>query len=112
MKELFASGRFRLVLSLSLLLVFISLGLTFFFFAPSSVSAAIFATLTPTEENLWAFVNVSKPTHTPAPPPTLVPTITEVPGIMDVQVLADTPGPVIPTRQPVEQSAFAAQQPI
>jgi len=112
----------RLSLSLSLLLIFGSLGLTFFFFS-SSASAAIFATLTPTEENLWAFVNVSKPTYTPEPPSTLVPTLTDVPGVMDVQVLADTPVPVIPTQKPVEQaaadqtssdqSAFAAaQQPV
>lgn len=93
--------RSRFLLSLGLLLVFISLGLAFFFFAASPVSAAIFATLTPTEENLWAFVNLPKATYTPTAIPTTTPIPTETPGVMDLQVLADTPVPIIPTQAPV-----------
>jgi len=119
MKKLLSSGRFRLFLSLCLLLIFVGTGLILFFFSSSPASAAIFATLTPTQENLWAFVNVAKPTYTPVAPPTLVPTLTDAPGTMDMQVLADTP---VPTQIPLEQlagnqtsinqSAFDGQQPI
>jgi len=119
MKRFFSSRRVRLFLSLGLILLFGSLGLSLFFFSSSPASAAIFATLTPTQENLWAFVNVSKPTYTPEPPATPVPTLTEAPGTMDMQVMVDTP---FPTRPPVEQlaanqssgnqSMFDGQQPV
>lgn len=97
----------RLGPSLGLLLLFLGLGLTLTFFVTSPASAAIFATLTPTQENLWAFVNLPKATYTPSPQPTFTPIATETPGVMDMQVLADTPIPVIPTDAPV----FAAPQP-
>jgi lipoprotein-anchoring transpeptidase ErfK/SrfK len=105
------------LLSLGLLLIFGSFAFTLFFFSSSPASAAIFATFTPTEENSWAFVNVSKPTYTPTLFPTSTPVFTETPGTMEVQVLADTPVPVLPTREPVQAavdqaSAFAAQEPV
>ena len=119
MKKFFTNRSLRLFLSLGLIFIFGSLGLTLFFFSYSPANAAIFATLTPTQENLWAFVDVAKATYTPAPPATPLPTLTDVPGVMDVQVLADTP---IPTQAPVkqavadqtsvDQSAFAGQQPV
>lgn len=99
------AGRKRLLLSLSLLLFCVSLGLALFFFSSSPASAAIFATLTPTHENVWAFANVSKPTYTPSPAPTLtpVPTFTSVPteppGVMGMEVLANT---AIPTNAPIQ----------
>lgn len=83
---------------LVLLLFCGALILAFFFFSSSPASAAIFATLTPTEENPWAFVEVAKPTYTAAPVftpiPTSIPaTATEAPGVIDMQVLADTAVP-------------------
>jgi lipoprotein-anchoring transpeptidase ErfK/SrfK len=97
---------------LTLLLFCGALILAFFFFSSSPVSAAIFATLTPTEENPWAFVDVPKPTYTPAPiftpiPTSLPATATEVPGVIDMQVLADTAAPVYaaqPAQNPVGYS--------
>jgi lipoprotein-anchoring transpeptidase ErfK/SrfK len=108
MKHTFSTGRFRLFLPLSLILIFISLGLAFFFFSSSPASAAIFATLTPTDENPWAFMDIAKPTYTPTSTPTSTPTPTETPGTVDMQVLADTPTPVI---VPTEPPAFVAAQP-
>jgi hypothetical protein len=108
MKSSPSHGRNRLYLSLGLLLFCGALGVALFFFSSSPASAALFATLTPTEENLWAFVNVVKPTYTPAPSftptpaftptelPTLTPLPTETPGAMAMEVVADTPIPAAP----------------
>ena len=96
MKQTPPTGPFRRFFpSLVLLLFCGALILAFFFFSSSPASAALFATVTPTEENPWAFVSVSKPTYTPAPTstsiPTMIqPTVTEVPGVMEMQVLSDT----------------------
>ena len=84
--------------SLVLLLFFGALVLAFFFFSSSPASAALFATLTPTQENHWAFFAVAKPTYTPAPistpVPTLIPsTATEVSGVMDMQIVENTAVP-------------------
>ena len=84
--------------SLVLLLFFGTLVLAFFFFSSSPVSAALFATVTPTQENHWAFFAVAKPTYTPAPistpVPTLIPsTATEVSGVMDMQIVENTAVP-------------------
>jgi lipoprotein-anchoring transpeptidase ErfK/SrfK len=103
MKKTPPKGLSRLFFSLVLLLFCGASGVALFFFSSSPASAAFFATLTPTQENLWAFVSVAKPAHTPAPVfiptntglPTALPTSipTEVPGAMDMQVLADTAVP-------------------
>ena len=101
MKKTPSNGLSRLLPSLVLLLFCGALGLAFFFFSSSQASAAFFATLTPTQENLWAFVNIAKPGHTPTPVftatnlPTAAPspTATPAPLLMDMQVLADTPIP-------------------
>ena len=96
MKQTPPTGPFRRFFSSLVLLLFCgALILAFFFFSSSPASAALFATLTPTEENPWAFVSVSKPTYTPAPistsiPTMIQPTVTEVPGVMEMQVLSDT----------------------
>ena len=60
-----------------------------------SASAAIFALPTPTQENLWAYVNLPKPTYTPSPLP--APTDTPVPEAPapDGDVMSDAkPGEV------------------
>ena len=60
--------------------VLLSLGLILFFFVTSPASASILPlfvlTTTPTQENLWAFADLPKPTYTPAP--TLAPTMVPV----------------------------------
>jgi lipoprotein-anchoring transpeptidase ErfK/SrfK len=108
MNKTSAAGPSRLRASLPGLFVLLFCGaliLAFFFFTSSPASAALFATLTPTEENPWAFVDLAKPTYTPTaiitPVPTILPpTATEVPGVFDMQVLSDTSVP-----------AYAAQFP-
>lgn len=105
MKKIFSIGRLRLFPTFSLLLICGSLVIAFFFFSSSPVSAALFATLTPTQENLWAFVDLPKATYTPTSLPTSTPTPTETPGVMGMEVLADTPVPIVPT------NAHVAQQP-
>jgi lipoprotein-anchoring transpeptidase ErfK/SrfK len=96
MNKLISLGRIRVFPSLILLLICGSLGLAFFFFSSSPASAALFATVTPTQENLWAFVNLPKATYTrtpfstPTEITTLAPLPTETPGVMAMDVFADT----------------------
>jgi lipoprotein-anchoring transpeptidase ErfK/SrfK len=106
MKKTFSIGRIRLIPIFILLLICGGLVLAFFFFPSSPVSAALFATLTPTQENLWAFVDLPKATYTPTNLPTNTPVPTETPGVMGMEVLADTPVPIVPTKAPQQiQSA-------
>jgi lipoprotein-anchoring transpeptidase ErfK/SrfK len=96
MNKLISPGRIRILPSLILLLTCGGLGLAFFFFSSSPARAALFATMTPTQENLWAFVNLPKATYTPTPiftpteAPTLAPPVTETPGVMAMDVFPDT----------------------
>lgn len=83
----------RVFLSFGLILLCGSIGLALFFYSTSPASAAIFATVTPTRENPWAVAYVPKPTYTPSPIPTVAATNTEVPGVMNMTVLVDTPVP-------------------
>jgi lipoprotein-anchoring transpeptidase ErfK/SrfK len=92
-----------------LILIFIGIALVIFFFATSSANAAIFMSVspTPTQENLWAYVQLPKPTYTAILPPTatLPPTQaptsiaepTATPGEMVMEILQDTP---VPTYSP------------
>lgn len=90
-----------------LILLFTGIGFALFFFATSPASAAIFATVTPTQENLWAYVALPKPTYTatPLPPPPDVPTstpqATETPGQMAMEIVDDT---AVPTYDPAKQT--------
>jgi lipoprotein-anchoring transpeptidase ErfK/SrfK len=80
MSALLPTRRVRLFAGLWLTLLCASLGLIVFFSGASPASASIgslFVSPTPTEENLWAYADLPKPTYTPAP--------TTIP--------ADTPGP-------------------
>lgn len=100
--------RIRFAASLLLTLVFIGIALAIFFFATSPASAAIFVnvTPTPTQENLWAYVELPKPTYTVTSPPTAgptstpEPTTTAAPGEMVMEILQDTP---VPTYAPQQQ---------
>ena len=80
----------RLSLLLILCLVLCG-GLIPFALSSSPVSASIFGTVTPTQENLWAYANVPKPTYTPtsipAPVPTIMPVATESTGSMMMEIV-------------------------
>jgi len=110
--------RIRFFPTLILFLLCGGMGLAFFFFSSSPASALIFATLTPTQENLFAYVDLPKATYTytPAPlstptdMPTVTPEATETPGVMAMEVVADTPTSVYvpPANAPVAQQAQPA----
>ena len=100
MNALFSNGRTRFFITLWLILVFVSVGIFIFFFTTSPVSASIsqvfLPTSAPTQENLWAFADLPKPTHTPEPDlPTTVPTDivlpagTETPSAMTMEIVND-----------------------
>jgi len=111
MKALLSNGRVHLIAVLGLLLLFVSIGIFLFFFtaSPASASINIFGpSPTATQENLWAYVDILKPTYTPAPVTTLppagdavmvptdtpVPAVTETSGSMVMEIVQDTPVPV------------------
>lgn len=104
-------SRLRSTASLWLVPLFTGVGFALFFFATSPASASIFSTITPTQENLWAYVALPKPTYTATPvlPPTDMPTATpqatETPGQMAMEIVEDT---AVPTRGPEQQIARAS----
>lgn len=89
-------NRFPLFITLCLLLCG---GLTVFTITTSPASASIiFGTMTPTQENLWAYANIQKPTYTAisSPPgtsiatsvPTTVPTAAEATSAMGMEIVS------------------------
>ncbi len=102
-----SSGRFRAISCLFLVLLIAGSGFGLLSFMTSPVSAAIFSSPTPTQENLWAYVDLPKPTYTPTPlpPPTDIPTLTpvptETPAQLVMELVDNTP---VPTYSP-EQAA-------
>jgi len=112
-----SDGRLRLAPSLVLVLVFLGIAFAIFFFATSPASAAIFVnvTTTPTQENLWAYVELAKPTYTATVPPTAgprsspeftsTPEVTATPGEMVMEILQDTP---VPTDSPQQMQQVAS----
>ena len=93
MSTLLPTRRVRLLASLWLLLLCTGAGLIIFFTGTSPASAAIdmlFASPTPTQENLWAFVDLPKPTATVVP--TSIPT--------EIPATPDSPASETPTAQP------------
>ena len=111
MKSTSSNGLFRLAPSLLLVLVFMGISLAIFFFATSPASAAIFVnvTPTPTQEDLWAYVDLAKPTYTATLPPTeastSTPEPTSTPGEMVMEILQDTP---VPTYSPQQLAPVAS----
>ena len=96
-------GGMRVLPILLLILFFFSVGIILFFFAPSPASAYIFGpTLTATQENLWAYADVPKPTATqPALPTmttvaadTVIPPVAETPVAMVQMEIVDDVAPV------------------
>ncbi len=103
MNALFSNRRTRLFVILWLILLFISVGFIIFFFATSPVNAYINIlgpTPVPTQENLWAFADLPKPTQTPVPViPTIIPTdpvlpaATETPPSMVMEIVDGASAP-------------------
>jgi lipoprotein-anchoring transpeptidase ErfK/SrfK len=100
--------RFRVLPLLLLTPFLLSIGLVLFFFVTSPASASIvpiFFTLTPTQENLWAFADFPKPTYTVTPAPTIIPVdtaippVTETPSGMVMEIVDDS---ALPTQQAPE----------
>jgi lipoprotein-anchoring transpeptidase ErfK/SrfK len=90
--------RFRILPILLLTPFLLSTGLVLFFFVTSPANASIipiFAlTITPTQENLWAFADFPKPTYTPAPAmmpaDAPIPPATESPASMVMEIVEDS----------------------
>ena len=86
--------------ALGLLLAIGCIALALFFFTASPAGAVLFTTTTPTQENLWAPVNLAKPTasqtatslptETLAPAPA-IPMITETPISFTMQIVENAP---------------------
>ena len=101
-------GRFRAASCLFLVLLIAATGFGLLSFMTFPASAAIFSSPTPTQENLWAYVDLPKPTYTPTPlpPPTDIPTLTPVPTEMPAQLVMEfvdnTP---VPTYSPEQAAA-------
>jgi lipoprotein-anchoring transpeptidase ErfK/SrfK len=86
-----------------LILLFLSIGLIIFFVAASPANASILnafgPTPMPTQENLWAFADLPKPTYTSVPViPTIIPmdtalppAPTETPGSMVMEIVGAAP---------------------
>jgi len=99
MSTLFSNGRNCFFLGLWLVLLCMGTGLIFFI-ASSPANASLINELgappTATQENLWAYANVAKPTSTATPivVPT-VPAATETPGSMVMEIVENTSVPVV-----------------
>jgi lipoprotein-anchoring transpeptidase ErfK/SrfK len=103
MSALLPNRRVRLFAGLWLILICISIGLIIFFIGTSPASASIdllFASPTPTQENLWAYVDMAKPVSTVAPtvlavdtpiPP--APVNTETTSAMVMEIVENTAAP-------------------
>lgn len=95
-----SGGGIRLLPLLLLILVVFSLGIIIFFFATSPASAYIFGpTPTATQENLWAYSDVPKPSGTQA----ALPTMTTIPA--DSAALPVTETPAVVMMEIVEEAA-------
>src|SRR5215216_709253 len=94
MKSSISPGRSCLTARLWLIPLFIGFVLAlFFFFATSPANAAIFISPTPTQENLWAYVSLPKPTYTatsiplPTDAPLPIPELTATPGQLVMEIV-------------------------
>lgn len=137
MKSLFSKGRTRLILFIGLFLVFGGLILAVVWFMASPMGASFFAAPAPAQEYTWSYVEIAKPakvaavvispdgtttnvtssnnededqpTHIPLDTVTPLPTVTEAPGEMMMEILENTPAPVYaaPTQAPYAADAPA-----
>jgi lipoprotein-anchoring transpeptidase ErfK/SrfK len=83
----------RIFFPLLLILLFLGVSSSFLFFTASPASAFLFTTPTaaPTQENLWAHVDVAKPTYTPVvlptETPTQIPSVTDTPAVLAMEIV-------------------------
>ncbi|HNQ95083.1 MAG TPA: L,D-transpeptidase [Anaerolineales bacterium] len=82
----------RLFLPVLLILSLGGISLAYFFFTPSPADAFLNApTPAATQENLWAHVEIAKPTHTPVilptETPTQIPIATETPALLAMEIV-------------------------
>lgn len=115
MNALLPNRRIRILASLWLILLFISVGLILFFVTTSPASASInvfFASPTATQENLWAYADLPKPTHTPVP--TIIPIETSIPAVADTPLPAptETPGSMVMEIINDDAPVHAPQEPL
>jgi len=99
MNTLFSNGRIRIFAGLWLVLLCIGIGLIFFIVSSPANAALINGpgvTPTATQENLWAYANVPKPTYTATSivVPT-VPAATETPGLMVMEIVENAALPAV-----------------
>jgi len=116
MNAFLSNRRFRLrfAASLWLILLFISIGFILFFFAASPASASIVdifgPTPTATQENLWAYADIPKPTAPQTAAPMVLPTdtsippVTETPAAMVMEIVEDAPVPTQVVEEPANIS--------
>jgi len=99
MNALFSKGRIRIMPILLLILFFVSIGFILFFLAASPASASILnifgPTPIPTQENLWGYADLPKPTAMPTTQPMVlateppIPPATETPGSMSMEIVEE-----------------------
>lgn len=110
----------RLFPRLILFLAFVGILLASFWFAVPYVQAYFIPPPAPAQEYIWSYVEIPKPARTPmallpgtqiespasitAEPPAPLPTPTETPALLSMEVLADTPTPQYVAPQPAAVS--------
>jgi lipoprotein-anchoring transpeptidase ErfK/SrfK len=96
------TGRLRLAASLILILSFGCAAFALFFSTAAPARAFLFTTTTPSQENLWAQVNVAKPVSTARPilPATDLPTVppfpSETPVVFSMEIVNNASAPLQP----------------
>lgn len=100
MSALLPTRRIRIFAGLWLLLLCSSVGLLVMFAGASPANASInllFASPTATQENLWGYADLPKPTYTAIPTnlplETSLPPVTETPGSMTMEIVDDPSAP-------------------
>jgi len=96
------TGRLRLAAGLILILSFGCAAFALFFSTAAPARAFLFAATTPTQENLWAQVNVAKPVSTATPivptvePPTATSIPSETPVVFSMEIVNSASSPIQP----------------
>jgi lipoprotein-anchoring transpeptidase ErfK/SrfK len=116
-----SDGRSCLKPALLLVGLLACIGLVAFSLFTSPASAAFFVAPTPTQENLWGYMALPKPTQTAVaiqppteiptftPEPTAVPAATETPGQMTMEIV-ENPGPANSSQQPAPAVSYGGSK--
>src|SRR5215211_2422008 len=113
----------RIPIILWLIISFLSIGFIVFFFLTSPASASILPifgpTLTATQENLWAYADVPKPSaiQTALPTMTMVPADTDVPPVTEtsgamvmMEIVDEAVAPVANSQEPLRVPSSAGSK--